>query len=210
MKTARRNRDQEVIAAAIEVFARKGYAAASMQDVADAVGQLKGSLYHYIDSKEDLLFRIFDESHRQAMEIIDEVVALGLPPLERMHEYFQRYVKWYLDNVERVGLYFNERRYLEGPRRETVVTQGRFYARFLQDMIEEAQAAGTVPPEADPRMSAFFIMGAVNTLPDWYRREGPESPAAVARRYADMTVQVLTGAPAFGSRKLPTDWSADT
>jgi hypothetical protein len=36
-------------------------------------------------------------------------------------------------------------------------------------------------------------MGAVNAVPDWYRPEGPESPAAVARRYADMTVKVLTG-----------------
>jgi AcrR family transcriptional regulator len=191
--TARRNRDREVIDAAIEIFSRKGYAAASMQDVADAVGLLKGSLYHYIDSKEELLFRIFDESHRQAMELIDEVVALDLPALQRMHTYFERYVTWYLHNVERVGLYFNERRYLDGARRETVVTQGRFYARFLQDMIEEAQAAGDVPADVDPKMSAFFIMGAVNAVPDWYRPEGPESPAAVARRYADMTVKVLTG-----------------
>ena len=201
-KTVRRNRDQEVIDAAIQVFSRKGYAAASMQDVADAVGLLKGSLYHYIDSKEDLLFRIFDESHRQAMEIVDDVVSLDLPPLERMHTYFERYVKWYLDNVERVGLYFNERRYLQGPRRTTVVTQGRFYARFVQDMIEEARAAGSVPPDVDPRFSAFFIMGAVNTLPDWYRPDGPESPAAVARRYADMTVQVVTGGLPFRGRPL--------
>jgi AcrR family transcriptional regulator len=192
--TTRRNRDREVIDAAIEIFSRKGYAAASMQDVADAVGLLKGSLYHYIDSKEELLFRIFDESHRQAMELIDGIVALDLPALQRMHTYFERYVTWYLDNVARVGLYFNERRYLDGARRETVVTQGRFYARFLQEMIEEAQAAGDVPADVDPRLSAFFIMGAVNAVPDWYRREGPESPAAVARRYADMAVKVLTGA----------------
>ena len=58
----RRNRGQDVIEAAIRVFHKKGYASASIQDVAAEVGVLKGSLYHYIDSKEDLLARIFEDS----------------------------------------------------------------------------------------------------------------------------------------------------
>src|SRR4051812_25001793 len=55
-KSKKRNREAEVIDAAVEVFFEKGYSAASIQDVADRVGVLKGSLYYYIDSKEDLLF----------------------------------------------------------------------------------------------------------------------------------------------------------
>lgn len=191
----RRNRDGEIIDAAIEVFSRKGFAAASVQDVADAVGLLKGSLYHYITSKEELLFRIFDESHRQGSAIIEEVSSLDLPPLERLHRYFERYVLWYLSNVERVSLYFKEWRYLEGERRKTVVDQGRVYARFVRELIEEAQAAGEVRKEVDPKLASFFIMGAVNAIPDWYHPNGRESPATLARRYADMTVQVLTGTP---------------
>ena len=196
--SGRRNRDAEIVAAAIEVFSRKGYAAASVQDVADAVGLLKGSLYHYISSKEELLFRIFDESHRQGSAIIEEVSALDLAPLERMHTYFERYVAWYLDNVERVSLYFKEWRYLQGERRATVIDQGRAYARFVRGLIEEAQAAGEVSPDVDPKLASFFIMGAVNAVPDWYHREGGEAAATIARRYADMTVQVLTGTPPRG------------
>ena len=48
--TARRNRDSEVLQAGIQVFFDKGYSAASIQDVADAVGVLKGCLYHYMSS----------------------------------------------------------------------------------------------------------------------------------------------------------------
>ena len=194
-RSARRNRDGEIIDAAVEVFSSKGFAAASVQDVADAVGLLKGSLYHYISSKEELLFRIFDESHRQGSAIIDEVSALDLPPLERLHAYFERYVHWYLDNVERVSLYFKEWRYLKGDRRQTVVDQGRVYARFVRGLIEEAQAAGDVDSELDAKLASFFIIGAVNAVPDWYHRDGAASAATIARRYADMTVQVLTGTP---------------
>ena len=49
-----RARDREVIEAAVKIFWEKGYANASVQDVADALGMLKGSLYYYIDSKERL------------------------------------------------------------------------------------------------------------------------------------------------------------
>jgi AcrR family transcriptional regulator len=192
-RSGRRNRDAEIIDAAIEVFSRKGFAAASMQDVADAVGLLKGSLYHYISSKEEMLFRIFDESHRQGSAIMEEVAALDLPPLDRLHAYFARYVHWYLDNVERVSLYFKEWRYLEGERRKTVVDQGRIYARFVRGLIEEAQAAGDVDPSVDAKLASFYIMGAVNAVPDWYHRDGRYSAATIARRYADLSVHVLTG-----------------
>ena len=60
----RRNREHEVVEAAVKVFYEKGYAASTIQDVADVVGVLKGSLYHYISSKEDLLFRILQQSSR--------------------------------------------------------------------------------------------------------------------------------------------------
>jgi AcrR family transcriptional regulator len=79
----RSDRHDEILEAAISLFSRKGFAAASVQDVADAVGLLKGSLYHYIDSKDDLLFRILDESHRQGTAIMDEIAALDVPPSGR-------------------------------------------------------------------------------------------------------------------------------
>ncbi|WP_235490550.1 helix-turn-helix domain-containing protein, partial [Frankia sp. AvcI1] len=82
--TDRRNREAEILQAALEIFARKGYAAASIQDVADAVGVLKGSLYHYIDSKEDLLFQIFDNAHVDAERLMTELDALEVDAVERL------------------------------------------------------------------------------------------------------------------------------
>src|SRR5438132_12993222 len=104
----RRNRDSEVLQAAIKVFFEKGYAAASVQDVADVVGVLKGSLYHYISSKEDLLLRIFDGSHTQAVQIMEALASRNLPPRQWLESYLNEIVHWYLANIERVSLYFNE------------------------------------------------------------------------------------------------------
>lgn len=187
-----RKRDGEIINAAIEVFSRRGYAASSIQDVADSVGLLKGSLYHYIDSKEELLFRILDESHRQASAMVEEVRELDLPPLERLRTYIERYVTWHLENVERVTIYFNEWRYLEGERKETIVEQARTYTGFLRGLISEAQAAGEAEPQVDHKLATAFIQGAINAIPHWYRKDGAEPAEAIAARYADMAVSVVT------------------
>lgn len=65
--TARRQAD--VTQAAVEIFWQKGYRVASIQDVADQVGVLKGSLYDYSESKEDLLWRVIEDgSHRVERE----------------------------------------------------------------------------------------------------------------------------------------------
>src|SRR5919112_3179734 len=116
----RRNRHAEVIDAAVEIFYEKGYSAAAIQDVADAVGMLKGSLYYYIDTKEDLLFEICERVHAQSLGILDEVAALDLPPIERIRAYIYAHVKWYLENTKLVGVFFREWRYLTGDRFEQV------------------------------------------------------------------------------------------
>src|SRR4051794_21445297 len=104
-ESVRRNRSDEILPAAIKVFSEKGYAAASLQDLASAVGLLKGSLYHYIDSKEAVLFEIFQASHAQAVEIMIATDALNLEPAERFKSYIRRLTLWYLSNRERASLY---------------------------------------------------------------------------------------------------------
>src|SRR4026207_1251516 len=85
---APKKRDRGVLAGAARVFYERGYSDASVQDVADELGILKGSLYHYIDTKEDLLFRLLEEVHVDVQRILEEVEALdGLDPLARLHEY---------------------------------------------------------------------------------------------------------------------------
>lgn len=190
-RTGRRDRREEVIDAAIDVFWRKGFSAASIQEVADKVGVLKGSLYHYIDAKEDLLFQIFDGSHEQASAIVAEVAALEAPPLERLRVYVERYLEWYLVNVERVSVYFREWRHLTAHRRDIVRRQRDTFEQFVRDLLSEAQARGDADPALDVTYAAFFVLGALNGAPDWYRRDGPASAKTIAAAYARMAVDLV-------------------
>ena len=71
----REERWSELIEVATDVFYAKGYDAASLQDSADRLGMLKGSLYYYIRSKEDLLFDVIKAVHEEGLANIKSLAA---------------------------------------------------------------------------------------------------------------------------------------
>ena len=66
---------EDIVAAAAKVFRTKGYHAATVRDIADEVGILKGSLYHHFDSKEELLYLVVKEPIAQMYRTINEIAA---------------------------------------------------------------------------------------------------------------------------------------
>jgi AcrR family transcriptional regulator len=188
----KRVRDEELTAAAIDVFFRKGYAGASVQEVADKIGVLKGSLYHYINSKEDLLFRIFDESHAQASAILDDKSLLALEPLPRLRAFVERYMQWFLENIERVTVYQREWVYVSGRHRETVLAQRMRYEQFVREILTEAKESGAADPELDVSSAALFILGALRAVPYWYAGDDPGSAERIAAQYGDLALRLAT------------------
>lgn len=184
-------RDQEVLEAATKVFHARGYADASVQDIADELGILKGSLYHYIDSKEQLLYGILAESHAEAVEITERVEALEVEPVAKLRTYLQLMAEWYLAHVERVAIYFRESDQLTGDRLQQVQSEQRSTARYLRRLIAAAQDAGEVRADRDPRLSALLIFGTMNSFPDWYRPGGPTSATQVVSTFIDWTLAAL-------------------
>jgi AcrR family transcriptional regulator len=123
-----------MVDAAVRLFAEKGYGSTSVQDVADAIGVLKGSLYHYIDSKEDLLFQIFYQAHRENDELIKEISELDLDAVAKLRVYIERTLQTTIANLDRTSLYFRDWRNLTGERLETLIQERRSYDRFLRDL----------------------------------------------------------------------------
>src|SRR5205823_9853506 len=70
-----RVRSEQVYAAALRLFREKGYHATSMQDIAEALGLYKGSLYHYIGGKEDLLVQVFERALGSLLEEVERIAA---------------------------------------------------------------------------------------------------------------------------------------
>lgn len=189
-----RRREQEVLEVATEIFWRDGYGPASVADVAERLGMLKGSLYHYVESKEDLLWRIIQQAHDEATQILAEIEGLDVTALEGLRIFVERYTAWSLENLERVGLYFREWHNLTGARRDVVRRQRKAFESFVTGRILAAQAAGEAPQGADAHTLMMYVLCAVNSAWTWYRREGPLTPEQVAHRYGAISVATVTGA----------------
>jgi len=196
---ARRNRSAELLEAAIHLFHEKGYASASIEDVAAVIGVRKGSVYHYIDSKEDLLARIFEQSDRQSFALMEEIGALELPALERLRVFARTWTLWYLANIERAAVYLRDWNHLTGARRERVRMVRREYLQRVAAMIEAVKEEGDAAPGLETRYAAFFLFSVINGLVSWYRRDGAGSAEQIAEAYAEMIVAtVAAGARSAG------------
>lgn len=183
-----RKREREILDAAAEMFHRHGYANTSVQQIANAVGLLKGSLYYYIDSKEDLLFRVLDEVHSGGNAIIEEVGALEAPPLEKLRLYIRRHIEYNASRIVQVAVYYHDAKLLSPDRRALIVRQRKDYESCLIALIEAAQAEGAIHPELSPSLLTNGVLGAMNWIYTWYRPSGPLSPQQLGELYGDLLI----------------------
>src|SRR5437763_9103589 len=109
LKIPPRERGEQVYAAALRLFREKGYHATSMQDIAAAVGLYKGSLYHYIGGKEDLLVQVFERAMAGLLASVEATVADdGLAPLEQLRLIVKAHVAAVAENREALTVYLHE------------------------------------------------------------------------------------------------------
>jgi len=188
-----KRRDREVLDAAAKVFYERGYADSSVKNVADALGILKGSLYHYIETKEDLLFRLLQETHDDVDEILAEVEAVeGLNPLERLHLYVRRQVEYNIDALERVSVYYHDVDSLGAERRKQIFNRRHVHEKFVTRLISEAQESGLAAKSQDPRLLSPNIFATIIWTYRWYR-PGRYRRDEVANACADFALFGVTG-----------------
>jgi TetR/AcrR family transcriptional regulator, cholesterol catabolism regulator len=184
-------REQEVLDAASKVFYALGYADASVQDVADELGLLKGSLYHYIDSKDDLLFRLLDETQQEVQAILDENAALeGAGPLERLRQYVIRLVAYMTQNVANMTIYFHDMDQLSERRRTDLYRRQGQHRRYVMGLIEQAQEQGEVDASIDAKLTVNFMLGSMIWAHHWFPA-GRFTAAEVSSGAADFVMSSL-------------------
>ena len=198
----RRRREQDVLNAAAKVFSERGYSDASVQEVADELGILKGSLYHYIDTKEDLLFWLLDEVHEGVGAVLAEVEATeGLGPLERLAMYVRRQILYNLDNIQRVSIYYHDMDRLSKDRLAILRERRKEHERFVATQLREAQKAGLADASLDPLIMTNCTFAAIIWTYRWYKPHGAVSRERIADMCTEFVLKGVQGGA--GSRDLP-------
>lgn len=192
---------RRLLEAAVRVFHKKGYKSASVQDVADEAGIVKGTLYYHVRAKEDLLFEIVNQVLRLLVPRLEELRQLDGPSSEKLHRFVSLYVEHTIQNLEIVGIFFREFDSLSLERREEVTKARDLYDSFLRDLLEEGCERGEFRSDLDMRVAAFAIFGMVNWIYMWYRADGPQTPESIGLEMADLAVNaVICTAKARGAK----------
>ncbi|HEX3737512.1 MAG TPA: TetR/AcrR family transcriptional regulator [Solirubrobacterales bacterium] len=187
-------RMEEVIEAATEMFYERGYEGTSIENVANAVGILKGSLYYYIDSKEDLLFRVVDQVQRDIHSMLDDAIAAeDTPPLDRLSEFARRQVEYNARNVKIVAVYHNDWRRLKGDRLADITRRRKYESRVVLELLEEAKQRGDIAETLDTKLAASCVFATIIWPHAWYRAGGVD-PERLASFYASFILRGVTGA----------------
>lgn len=185
-KTKGHQRQQELYDAAARLFAEQGFHATSMRQLAQALGLSKSSLYHYIASKDELLFQILDSYISNALVEIENLVAdQTRPPEERFTEFIHFYTRFYAGDRPRLVLLVNELDSLPPQRRQVLVKKERRYLAVITGLLAELKKAGRLKdmPEA---VAAFAFFGMVHYTYKWFRSNGTVTPSDLADHFLEI------------------------
>ncbi|MBI4789369.1 MAG: TetR/AcrR family transcriptional regulator [Chloroflexi bacterium] len=185
------SKDEKIFAEAVRIFKQKGYHAASMQDLADAVGLQKGSLYHYISSKEELLYKIFERSTGAQTQRLQEIIASDDPPIEKLRCAIQAHIIALCEHLDLYTVYLTERRMLTGRTQDKVRKEAERHARLLEEIIQEGITRRDFRA-IDGKIAAHAILGMCNWLYQWYSPDGRLTPQAIAEIFADLAISGLS------------------
>lgn len=162
---------RELLDVAAQAFSEQGYVAASLNGIAERFGVLKGSLYHYINSKDDLLFAIIRDSHEWATANNVRWRSED-DPLRAIALFVEDHIRTALDNVVYTLVYTREYRRLSTERRRQLTAKRSAYERDLRNLIAAAKKHGEVRADVDPKLATLAIFGLVNWVYAWHGTDG--------------------------------------
>jgi len=180
----------DIIQAAAQIFRQKGYQAASMQDIADAVGLQKASLYHHVASKQEILLEILDQAIDVLIADMQAVIEAGGPPEEQLRQAMRAYVSRVTQEASLAAVLQLEHRNLEPRMRARHVARRDRYDDLWRTLIRRGVEGGAFR-DVDENMVSFALLGVQNWMITWYRPEGRLSALEIADQFADLFLQGL-------------------
>jgi AcrR family transcriptional regulator len=180
-----------VLAAAVDLFARRGYDATSVSAVIAQAGVAKGGFYHHFESKEALLYEVYGDLIGRQLAAMDFILAQGLSPAETLRALIADLVESTAASAQQAMVFWRELHRLGDERTAEYRRARRRYHDAVQRLISAGQAAGEFAPVASPETVTVTIFGVINELPLWYRPTGRKRPAQIATELADFVLAGL-------------------
>lgn len=180
---------RRILDAAAEAFWRRGYAATTLREIADAAGMKAGSLYYHFDSKDELLTAVL----RRGIAVMDEAfsvaeaVAASRPPRGRLRAHVRAHLEALFEHGPYTAAHVTTFHTAPDPVRRRIVPLRDAYEARWADLIAGLAAEGALTDDIDPHLVRLLLFGAMNTSVEWFRPDGPLDLDELAAAITDHT-----------------------
>ena len=166
--------------AAVKVFARKGYHAARVGDIAKEAGVAYGLLYHYFRSKDEILETIFRETWGAMLYSVRGVEDAGGPAREQVRKVASIVLRGYIRNPDLIRVLVRE--VTRSPHLQAEVEEIGHATDELERIVRHGQETGEFRTQLPPRLAAAIFYGALESiLTGWVLGAPPEDSEEVER-----------------------------
>jgi AcrR family transcriptional regulator len=180
------SRQEEILDAAVKLFAEHGYADTDTQLLADKLGVGKGTLYRYFPSKERLFLAAADRAMYRLREVIDASIGGITDPLEQIAAAIRAYLAFFAEHPELVELLMQERAQFKDRKKPTYFVhreaQRERWRAFYRSLIAEGRIRD-MPVERILDVLGGLVYGTMFTN---YFTGGSKSPEAQAQEILDV------------------------
>lgn len=184
----------EIYSIAARVLHERGYDATSLLDVARAVGLTKAGLYHYITTKEELLFGVMNYGMDLVQTDVIEPTRAIADPVERLREIVARYAQLILEKGQAITLVINEANGLTTAHRRKVSARRRAFYEYVREAVSQIKVAGRAPV-LDVSVTALSFFGVLMWMANWYRDDGRLTREEIIKQIKELTCERMLGLP---------------
>jgi AcrR family transcriptional regulator len=186
-----RRRWGQVVDAAAQLFHEKGYAATSVQDVADTLGLLKGSLYYYIKTKEDLLFAVVEDAHAASIANLEVVRASGPDCTAELRAFVRAHLGLLIRERVKLSVYLHDFRSLTSEHQHSVSAKRRDYSGYLEELIARGQQDQSFASSLNPHLTMLALLGMLNWTYEWYREGDAASAEQIIESFTAAALRMV-------------------
>jgi TetR/AcrR family fatty acid metabolism transcriptional regulator len=169
-----------ILDAAVRAFARKGYHACRVGEIASEAGVAYGLVYHYFSSKDELLETIFRDTWREMLAAIEAVEAEGEPAAEQLRKVAAIVLRTWKRDPDLVRVLVRE--VTRSPQIQREVEEIEHAYDALERIVRDGQAKGELRDDVEPRLAALVLYGALEEiLTSWVMGQLDDSDEEVDR-----------------------------
>ena len=190
MQSDNRSVREKVLAAAVQLFAKYGYHAAPLRDIARLAGIQAASIYYHYTNKQALLVEIMETHMRQLNANLEHIVHQQGSVQQRLHEAVANHIRLHTTYKSEFFIIDTEIRALEGENRSRILSLRDQYEALLQGLLCEGMEQG-VFRESDVKVSSYAIIAMCTEVAAWFRPGGRLTVQQVIDIYSQMVTQGL-------------------